>query len=101
VSVWAAAYVAFAIAYRLRERTPPGWLCWLGRVSYSIYLVHTLFIVAVPATWPIYVYAPAVFGGTLLISALTYRFIEQPAIAFGRRFVTSPRPVEMPLRRAA
>jgi peptidoglycan/LPS O-acetylase OafA/YrhL len=101
VSVWGAAYLAFAVAYRLRDWTPPGWLCWLGRVSYSIYLVHTLFIVAVPATWPIYVYAPTVIGGTLLTSALSYRFIEQPAIALGRRLLATPKPAAIPMRRAA
>ena len=100
LAVWGTAYAAFGVAYLLRERTPPGWLTWLGRISYSIYLMHALLIAAVPRNWPPVVYAPVVVGGSLLVSWLTYRFIESPAIALGRRLSTTSAPA-VPLRRAA
>jgi peptidoglycan/LPS O-acetylase OafA/YrhL len=52
---------------------------YLGDISYSLYLWHfpvTLLLLAVFPRGPVY-YA-FVFGGTLLLSVLSYRFVETP-----------------------
>ena len=70
-------------------------LQWLGRISYSVYLVHLaiLYIVLRAITrldehlggWKVLVLAlPAILLLTLLVSALTYRWIELPGMALGR-----------------
>jgi peptidoglycan/LPS O-acetylase OafA/YrhL len=74
-------------------------LQWLGRISYSVYLVHLaiLYIVLRAITrldehlggWKVLVLAlPATLLLTLLVSALTYRWIEVPGMALGRALST-------------
>lgn len=69
---------------------------WLGKISYSIYLVHMLVFYAfqwvITSAFPdlgivgyIVVMLPVVVGGTIAVSALSYRFIEQPGIQTGRK----------------
>lgn len=69
---------------------------WLGKISYSIYLVHMLVLYAVQyavmALLP-GLGKPAFLGvmlggvvlGTVAVSALSYRLVEQPGIQAGRR----------------
>lgn len=68
----------------------------LGTISYSLYLVHMLVLYAAQdwlddllagATHPAWTAAMllAVVSGSVLVAALTYRFIELPGIAAGRR----------------
>lgn len=86
-------------------------LQWLGRISYSIYLVHigVLYVVLRAITrfdehlggWKVLALAlPATLLLTLLVSALTYRWIEVPGMSLGRalgkRF-TAPRTSPAPL----
>ncbi len=70
-------------------------LQWLGRMSYSVYLVHigVLYVVLRAITrfnahlggWKVLALAlPATILLTLLISAFTYRWIEVPGMALGR-----------------
>ena len=91
-----AAWLAFAVALARRRRTWPGALRWMGRVSYSIYLVHM--VVYFASGWLVanLVSLPtgsvgrlAVFAVQLAIilaiSQWTYRWIEQPGQRLGRR----------------
>ncbi len=57
----------------------------LGTISYSVYLLHPPVQAIVPI-WrnPIYSLL-AMLGLTIAVSACTYRFIEQPGIALGKR----------------
>lgn len=77
-------------------------LQWLGRISYSVYLVHigVLYVVLRVITrldehlggWKVLALAlPATVLLTLLVAALTYRWIEVPGMALGKRLST-PRP---------
>lgn len=90
---------AFAIVTAMASRTahrlltwPP--VIWLGRVSYSVYLTHTLVLLVVvhlASRWvPVWALIVACVPLTLWVSQLTYRYVEVPAIALGRR-LTAPR----------
>src|SRR5260370_12981642 len=89
--VWLSAYAGFAIALSLRDRFLPSWLCYLGRISYSIYLVHTVIVLMLPHHWPRLLYLCPLLGGTLALASLTYYWIERPGISLGRRLLTKPR----------
>jgi peptidoglycan/LPS O-acetylase OafA/YrhL len=91
LTAWLGAYAVFCAGVALRRRTVPGWLRRLGTISYSVYLVQALVLIAVPALpSPLLsaaLWAVLVVGG----SELTYRFVEQPAVRLGRR-LTAGRP---------
>ena len=82
---WSAAYVVFLALYALRAHRFPRVFVWLGLISYSVYLLHPPLEAVIPV-WqnPIYSLA-AMLALTLAVSACTYRFIEQPGIALGKR----------------
>lgn len=98
---FAAAYGTFALGLLLRGRVRwPRFLTYLGLISYSLYLVHTLVLYAVPwwpesvgdrvgiangtLTWVTWV------GVTVLVSAATYRFVEKPFQDLGHRLTRRP-----------
>jgi exopolysaccharide production protein ExoZ len=81
--------LVFALAGQDLYRQPvgDGLLPWLGRISYSIYLVHPLIIPLVGAAIVGHLGPPwvegvldmtVVYGLTIAIAALCYRFIETP-----------------------
>ena len=79
------AYLVFGLGLLLRFRAFPRWLVFLGTISYSVYMMHTIVIYAVPwwgasqwATWLRWV------GLTVLSATVTYHVIEKPAINRGR-----------------
>jgi peptidoglycan/LPS O-acetylase OafA/YrhL len=82
---WSTAYIVFLAAYLLRAYRFPRIFVGLGTVSYSVYLLHPPLQAVVPV-WrnPIYSLL-AMLGLTVGVSACTYRFIEQPGIALGKR----------------
>ena len=79
------AYLAFGGALLLRRFRFPGVLVWLGAISYSLYLWHAVVLRAISPT----AYRPLTFAvwlaGTIVVSALSYRYIEQPCIRLGRK----------------
>jgi peptidoglycan/LPS O-acetylase OafA/YrhL len=90
---------------RTLERPIPQ---WLGRCSYSLYLVHMpLFralLLATPGGWPDDPLAANLWVATALCllfvaATLTQRWIERPWREFGRRLADAPAPV--PATRAA
>ncbi|WP_051366406.1 acyltransferase family protein [Hamadaea tsunoensis] len=88
---WLAA-ATFAVGFLLRHRQPTRVLRWLGRISYSVYLLHIVVLQPFDAT--ILGWGPgprsvlAVLGlaaATLLLADLSYRFVELPGQRLGVR----------------
>jgi peptidoglycan/LPS O-acetylase OafA/YrhL len=83
---WLLAALIFFIPFTLRESRIWGhsFFSFLGRISYSIYLVHPiilLILTRLKIVGPVAVLLTA--GATILIATATYRWIEAPAIRFG------------------
>ncbi len=71
-------------------------LLWLGRVSYSLYLVHLpLLIFAATCGLTAWGLAP-IFVLTLVLAELTYRSLEQPSHRIGVRIARSIGPAPQP-----
>ncbi len=111
IATFVAAYTVFLVTLQFRTRSFPKVLLWLGSISYSLYLLHAIPIYAVGPLDSLFGHwnvAATVFGSwdtrpldavmwiavAVAMSALTYRWIEQPAIRVGRRLSgrAGPRP---------
>jgi peptidoglycan/LPS O-acetylase OafA/YrhL len=100
------AYVCFFLLLASRQRRMPELLCWLGRISYSVYLVHPALICLLGQyDWPALPWLAALVGLTLLVAHLSYRLVELPGIAAGRalerRWLPAPVRLERPPSRRA
>lgn len=76
----------FIAVVTIGPRTP-GWLLWLGTVSYSVYIFQdfSLTLLLPYAGLSPVLFIAAVAALTLCIAAASYKFIEAPFVAFGRR----------------
>lgn len=84
VTAWVAGYALFFTLFLLRRHTFPKWLQWLGRISYSLYLLHLPLLALVPTNRVPLLWDPLAIILCLVVSHLTYRYIERPAMLFGR-----------------
>lgn len=91
---------------RLTKRGP---MLWIGSVSYSIYMVHMIVLLAIEAFLRYVLHAPktaagieigpvfsavliaSYIAGVLWLAALTYRFIEAPGRQWGREWLSRHR----------
>jgi peptidoglycan/LPS O-acetylase OafA/YrhL len=80
-------YSLFCVAFVLRDHEVPKPLIWLGRISYSVYLVHTLVLPAVGHYLSGTVGIITFFAATLCVSEVTYRFIEAPFVSFQHKIL--------------
>ncbi|MFG3437948.1 acyltransferase family protein [Nonomuraea sp. NPDC047897] len=94
ISTIVLAAATFAAGMALRDRRVPPPLTWLGRISYSLYLVHLPILLVMMQVLGERRWSPlphqigtsvAVLLVVLPVSWLTYRFIERPTHALGRR----------------
>lgn len=62
---------------------------WLGRVSFSLYLVHMPILLSVVHLWgdriPLALLCVIAILASLVFAEIAYRLVEQPSIAIGRR----------------
>ncbi|MFJ3224126.1 acyltransferase family protein [Streptomyces sp. NPDC086783] len=84
------AVLTFGIALALRRQRIPRWLTGLGTISYSVYLVHPALLAVTDGTigrWrqdkP--VLELGFYAVLLPLCLLTYRWIEAPGQAWGRK----------------
>jgi peptidoglycan/LPS O-acetylase OafA/YrhL len=96
IATTAAVAGTFALGYGLRARPVPRPLLWLGRISYSVYVLHFVVLrvlaVQVPRAWtrppPERIwFGVAYLAGTLALGWLSYRWVEVPGQALGRRLL--------------
>lgn len=79
------AYLLFFLMAMLSTRQLPWAFCRLGRISYSVYLMHPLFVtLALNRPWPAWLLFSGILTATLLASEMCFRWVEEPSIALGR-----------------
>ncbi|MEU2285238.1 acyltransferase [Streptomyces sp. NPDC013178] len=91
------AVLAFGVGLALRHRRTPRWLTGLGTISYSVYLVHPVLLAVTDGTigrWR--QDRPDLelgfFAVLLPLCVLTYRCIEAPSQAWGRKLARRMEP---------
>ncbi len=90
VSAWFAAYALFGLLLLRPGVRFPRALLWLGRISYSVYIVHGLVLqIALPVSPGVLLGLRLV--GTVALSALTYRFVEEPFLRWGKKLTRGAR----------
>jgi peptidoglycan/LPS O-acetylase OafA/YrhL len=79
------------------QRWLPEWMIWLGRVSFGLYVYHKLAIESVPTLFGRtrgYVHFILCFVSagvlTVILAALSYRFLEMPFLRIKERFELVP-----------
>jgi peptidoglycan/LPS O-acetylase OafA/YrhL len=103
----AAVVVTFSFAYAMKNRTVPVVLTWLGQISYSLYLLHAIVLFLLPRIVPdlgTRTFAVRIAVGlgylavVLALAWLSYRMVELPGQALGRRLTSrrAPQPVAVP-----
>jgi peptidoglycan/LPS O-acetylase OafA/YrhL len=105
---WGVAYAGFFLLLAVRRWPMPAPARWLGRISYSVYLLHPFVLMLLTLTgWPAWLTVPGLVVGTLLLAEVAYRAVEAPGIAAGRaverRWLPAAQPasVVIPARQAA
>lgn len=88
--VGAVGLIALALGMpRFRAVLNHASLIWLGRISYSLYLVHIpiLYIInqTVSRTWPVSGTALMVLASSLFMAELIARYVEFPSLEVGKR----------------
>ncbi|MFD5806872.1 acyltransferase family protein [Streptomyces sp. NPDC127020] len=98
---WIAAFLlamlTFGIGLALRRRQIPRWLVGLGTISYSVYLVHPVLLAVSDGTvgrWrqDNFVLGVAFYAVLLPLCVLTYRCVEAPGQAWGRKLARRVQP---------
>ena len=87
LAAWVIAYVLFLLGLLIWRSGAPAPIRWLGLISYSVYLIHALVIVTVPASDSPAVTVTVWAAVTVLVSWCTYRIVERPSIRVGRDIV--------------
>ena len=67
------------------------WLCYVGTISYSLYLWQDLFISTDPPSWGLLRELPLAFVVPLAIAIASYHFMERPILRLKNRLAPEPR----------
>jgi len=95
VSNWALASFVFCSFFLLREKCLPKPMKYLGKISYSLYLLHPVALAILSGR---HLHPVFLVGSFLLLSLLfastSFHFIESPGIALGRCLEKRWRPTQ-------
>jgi peptidoglycan/LPS O-acetylase OafA/YrhL len=91
------AVLTFGVGLAARNRRIPLWLTGLGVISYSVYLVHPVLLSVIDGTIgrrprDSLVLVVALYAVLLPLCVLTYRYIEAPGQAWGRKLARRVQP---------
>jgi peptidoglycan/LPS O-acetylase OafA/YrhL len=86
---WAAAFLFFWLVFQLRAKPFPAFFLWLGRISYSLYLLHAVVLDTMPDLGNRVLGMGLVLGISLFVSALSFRYLERPCVSLGHRVATA------------
>jgi peptidoglycan/LPS O-acetylase OafA/YrhL len=83
--VWGTAYLCFFTLMSIRQWRMPAALTYLGRISYSIYLLH-IFTISPFArrTEAVWLRVLGCLAVSFAVSAASYHLVEKPGIWVGR-----------------
>ncbi|HLO99261.1 MAG TPA: acyltransferase [Fimbriimonas sp.] len=80
-----AGYAFFLGFLALKDKTFPGWILWLGRVSYSLYLFHPVAGMVVPDSIPHWPKAGIEIALSIVMAWAGYTFIEKPFLGLSKK----------------
>lgn len=80
-------YAFFLGMLKFRNLAFPSWILWLGKVSYSLYLLHPIALALIPHGSGL-VSIPLQIGLSLVLAWFGYECIEVPSIAMARKRLT-------------
>lgn len=84
LTFWAA-YATFAVALLARNLHFPRVITYVGKISYSLYLVHPLVLYSIPWASSKQITYTRWVVGSFLLAMITYHAIEKPFQKWGRR----------------
>jgi peptidoglycan/LPS O-acetylase OafA/YrhL len=82
---WTAGYAFFLGAFTFRNMIFPQVFSWLGKISYSVYLMHPVILGVTPNLSYRPLKLVVMLACTLILASATYNLIEQPLIELGRK----------------
>ena len=80
---WLVGYAAALALFAGRQCRFPRPLLYIGTISYSLYLLHALVVLALPLPGPALLHVPVWLAVSIALAAATYRWIERPAMRWG------------------
>lgn len=86
LSSWFLGVATFFALFIFRRFEMPHALLWVGRISYSIYLVHGFVVVLLPASVPAPSGMGALFTITVIASSFSFSVIERRGVLLQQRF---------------
>ncbi|WP_438446656.1 acyltransferase family protein [Gorillibacterium sp. sgz5001074] len=88
------AYALFLTVMLLSNKRMPNFMLYLGRISFSLYIMQDIPIVLIPDTFGYLVQAIMIIVSTVIIATITYYSIEKPFMDLAKRNNQSNRSVQ-------
>jgi peptidoglycan/LPS O-acetylase OafA/YrhL len=82
---WAVAFLVFGTLFAGRNFKFPQPVLWLGKISYSLYLLHAVVLDVMPDLGSKALNFAVVLCVSAIVSALSFRYLERPFVSLGHR----------------